>query len=133
MKKILITLLVALMLIVVVCSFLGCSNGDRYELTYIYGLGISTEVYEYNYIDFNFDNNTYVLKNKVKANGIVSHQTGKFYEDQFGGVTITNNEVPSQNYVLYYRETLLFSDDYNKFYASATIDGTEVVMIFTKK
>lgn len=62
-----------------------------------------------------------------------SNLSGTFEEDKFGGVTITNNEIPSQDYILYYREILLFSDDYEKFYASATINGTEVIMIYTKK
>ena len=87
----------------------------------------------YNYIDFNFDDNTYTLKNKVKANGIVTKQTGAFIKDQFGGVTITNDATPSQNYFLYYNEDLLFSNDYTNFYVSATISGTEIVMIYTKK
>ena len=132
MKKLLVFLL-SIMLILPTFSLAACANGDRYELTLVSGLSISTEAYEYNYIDFNFDNNTYTLKNKAKANGIVTKQTGSFKEDKFGGVTITNNEIPSQDYILYYNETLLFSDDYSKFYASATISGREVVLIYTKK
>ena len=132
MKKLLI-LLLTILLIFPVFSLTACANGDRYKLTYVSGLGLSTEVYEYNYIDFNFDNNTYTIENKTKVNGIVTKQTGTFKENEFGGVTITNKEIPSQDYILYYNETLLFSDDHSKFYASATIGGTEVIMIFTKK
>ena len=132
MKKFL-TFLLTILLTLSTFSLAGCANGDRYELTYFYGLGVSIDAYEYNYIDFNFDNNTYTLENKVKANGVVTKQTGSFTEDLFGGVTLTNNEVPSQDYILYFNELLLFSDDYEKFYASATISGVEVVMIFTKK
>ena len=133
MKKIIITFFTVIMLITTTFSLSACANGDRYELTLISGLGISTDAYDYNYIDFNFDNHTYTLKNKSKANGIVTKQTGTFKEDLFGGVTITNDNIPTQDYILYYNETLLFSDDYNKFYASAKINGIEVVMIFTKK
>lgn len=121
------------MLVIMAFSFTACANGDRYELTYMSGLGVSAKAYEYNYIDFNFKNNTYTLENKVKANGIVTKQTGTFKEDRFGGVTVSNNEVPSQDYFLYYNEILLFSDDYSRFYASATINGSEVVFIYTKK
>ena len=133
MKKIIVFFLSAILLITTMSSLTACANGDRYKLTSISGLGISTDVYEYNYIDFNFNNNTYTLKNKVKTNGIVSKQTGKFIVDQFGDVTLTNNEIPSQDYILYYNETLLFSDDYNNFYASAKINGVDVIMVFTKK
>ena len=133
MKKIIVTFLTAIMLITTMLLVTACVNGDRYELTFISGLGISTDAYEYNYIDFNFDNNTYTLENKAKANGIVTKQTGTFKEDQFGGVTLTNDKIPSQDYILYYSETLLFSDDYNKFYASAKINGVEIIMIFTKR
>ena len=132
MKKIL-SLLLAILLTLPIFSLTACSKGDRYELTSVYGLTVSTDAWEYNYIDFNFNDNTYVLENKGKATGIVVKQTGTFEEDKFGGVTITNNEIPSQDYILYYREILLFSDDYEKFYASATINGTEVIMIYTKK
>lgn len=133
MKKITTTLLMLIMVITTMFSVAACSKGDRYELTLISGLGVSTDAFDYNYIDFNFDDNTYILKNKAKANGIVTKQTGSFNEDMFGGVTITNNEIPSQDYILYYNETLLFSDDYSKFYASAKINGVEVIMIFSKK
>ncbi|MBR1983728.1 MAG: hypothetical protein IKA12_03475 [Clostridia bacterium] len=136
MKKLIVNFLTVMMLITTMCSVTACTacaNGDRYELTLISGLGISTDAYDYNYIDFNFSNNTYTLKNKAKANGIVSKQTGTFIEDRFGGVTLTNDEIPSQDYILYYNETLLFSDDYSKFYASAKINGVEILMIFTKK
>ena len=133
MKKFSIFLLSLCMAIVSVFSLTACGTGDRYELTYISGLGLSTDAYDYNYIDFNFENNTYILKNKAKANGIVTQQTGSFIVDQFGGVTITNDAIPSQDYILYYNETLLFSNDNTKFYASATITGIEVVLIYTKK
>ena len=133
MKKLLKSFLMAIMVAVTMFSVTACANGDRYELTLVSGLGVSTDAYEYNYIDFNFDNNTYTLKNRVKANGIVTKQTGTFKVDAFGGVTMTNDNIPSQDYILYYNETLLFSDDYTKFYASAKINGVEVVMIFTRK
>ena len=133
MKKIIVTFLTAIMFIATMFSLTACANGDRYELTLISGLGISTDAYDYNYIDFNFDNHTYTLKNKAKANGIVTKQTGTFKEDQFGGVTLTNDNIPSQDYILYHNETLLFSDHYNKFYASAKINGVEVIMIYIKK
>lgn len=132
MKKFLMFLL-SILLVFSTVSFTACTNGDRYELTYISGLGISTDAYVYNYIDFNFNSNKYSLKNKAKANGIVTKQTGTFEEDRFGGVTITNDKIPSQDYLLYYNEILLFSDDYENFYISATINGTEVIMIYTKK
>jgi hypothetical protein len=113
--------------------FVSCTNGERYELSVIAGLGITTDMYEYNYIDFNFDNNTYILENKVRANGIISKQTGTFSEDSYGDVVISNEDIPSQDYILYYNEQLSFSNYHNKFYVSAMIDGIEVVMIYTKK
>lgn len=131
MKRFL-TFLLSILFIFGTSSLAACANGDRYKLTSVFGLGVTIDAYEYNYIDFNFDNNTYTLENKAKSNGIVTKQTGTFKEDQFGGVTITNDAIPSQDYLLYYRETLLFSDDYTKFYASATINGTEVILIYTK-
>ena len=133
MKKIMTNFLMTIMLFVTMFSLSACANVDRYELTQITGLGVSVKAYDYNYVEFNFDNKTYTLKNKVKANGIVTKQTGNFVEDGFGGVTISNNEIPSQDYILYNNETLLFSDDYSKFYAYANISGREVIMIFTKK
>ena len=133
MKKISAFFLSLFMLIASFCLFTGCANGDRYELTYISGLGISPEAYEYNYIDFDFEDNTYTLENKAKVNGIVCKQTGSFTEDEFGNVTITNNEISYMNYFLYYNETLSFSEDYTEFYVSANVEGVEVVMIYTKE
>ena len=131
MKKFL-AFLLSILLILSTTSLIACANGDRYELTSVFGLGVSTDAYEYNYIDFDFDDNTYVLKNKAKANGIVTTQTGTFIENQFGGVIITNEKIPSNDYLLYYNETLLFSDNHNIFYVSATINGKKVSMIYTK-
>ena len=132
MKKFLIFLLPLIMIFSTFCLS-ACSKSDRYELTSLHGLGVSADFYEYNYIEFNFDDNTYVLENKVKTNNIITKQTGSFIKDAFGGVTITNNDIPSQNYFLYSNETLYFSEDNSLFYASATISGTEIIMIFTKK
>lgn len=132
MKKLLL-LLLAFVMVVSTFSLVACKNGDRYELTNVYGLNISVEDFEYNYIDFNFNNNTYTLKNKAKATGIKCKQTGTFTEDMFGGITITNNEIASRDYFLYYNETLLFSADRETFYVYANIEGIEVIMIYSKK
>ena len=53
MKKIITTILTLIMCITTLFSVMACANGSRYELTYVSGLGVSTEFYEYNYIDFN--------------------------------------------------------------------------------
>ena len=128
MKKIF-SFILAILLFTSTSSLISCSKGDKYELFSISGLGISKSSYEYNYIIFDFDNNTYEMKNKAKANGIITQQTGSFsfVTDYF--ISITNKEIPLQNYFLYSNELLLFSDDYSTFYVSATISGTKVTMI----
>ena len=68
MKKITTTFLMLIMVITTMFSVVACSKGDRYELTLISGLGVSTEAYDYNYIDFNNDG-IYALANL----GINSH------------------------------------------------------------
>ncbi len=133
MKKITTTILTLIMCITTLFSVMACANGSRYELTYVSGLGVSTEFYEYNYIDFNFKNNTYSLKNKDKTYNITTTQTGTFMKDKFGVVKITNNEIPANNYFLYYNESIVFSDGDNTLSISAKIEGVNVLMVYTKK
>ncbi len=60
------------------------------------------------YIEFDFGNGTYKLKNKVKINEIVSIQKGDFWVDDDNHITITNDDIPSQNYLLCPGEEIYF-------------------------
>ena len=133
MKKI-ISMLLAVILafsVVLVLGSCGGSNGERYDLVDIDFSGITVEHYEYNYIEFDHDEGTYSLKNKTKLYDTVTRQTGRFIVDPDNKVTITNDLVPTQNYLLYSGEKAYFSG--NKFYVSASIPGYgNVSMTFEK-
>ena len=115
---------------ITIFSLTACSY-DKYEVHSVSGLaGLSVSSYEYKYIKFNFEDNTYKLKNKVKQNSIVSEQTGSFTFIDEDTITITNNENPAMDYFLYYNETLYFSEDRTMFYAKAYISGYSVSMVY---
>ena len=136
MKKTVFRIVTAALLLAVLLSvFCSCGSlggaKEKYNLVDIDFLNVTVSHYEYNYITFDFDNGTYVLKNKVKANGIVTEQTGKFTVDKDDNVTFTNDQVPTQDYVLYDGEDAYFDGD--KLYIEAYIDGYgEVSMVFEK-
>ena len=92
MKKI-----VSLLLILVIATLClaSCSNVTKYELIDIEFANISVSSYEYNYIEFNENNNTYKLENKAKQNGIVTKQTGTYSVDDKGNVSFTSDENPN--------------------------------------
>ena len=132
MKKLKGLIFSILFFLITTSCFTGCTSGDKYKLFSVSGLGLSASHYDYNYITFNFKKNTYILKNKAKANGIVSKQTGNFSFEDETTITITNNEIPLQNYFLYSTETLEFSEDFETFYVTAYISGTRVTMTYKK-
>lgn len=110
MKKFLSLMVVGVILLS--CMF-GCANSStRYSLYEIDLMGITTEHYEYNYIEFNNETNTYKLENKAKGNGIITKTTGDFFVDKDGVVRITCNEIPNQNYFLAEGESLYFEGNY---------------------
>ena len=116
-----------IILILLVCG----GNVDRYELVEINFSTLSVNHYEYNYIEFNHNKGTYKLENKTKSNGIICKQTGKFIIDNEGNVTFTNDDVPSQDYVLYPNESVYIKG--NKLYVEAYISGYgNVSMVFEK-
>lgn len=133
MKKSLSFVFALLFLVLTSFTFVACGNKEKYELHSISGLGISTSAYEYNYVAFNFKDGTYKLENKAKQNGIVTKQTGTFEFISDNAITITNEDIPSQNYFLYYNETLTFSEDRDMFYVRAKISGYSVEMIYKLK
>ena len=131
MKKVWKVLVGCLMFVLLLVGCAEERRGTRYNLTDIDFANITVEHYDYSYIEFNFENNTYYLENKAKANGIVSRQSGNFIVDANNYVTITNNDIPTQNYLLYPGETLRFDGD--NFYASAYISGYgNASLTFTK-
>ena len=87
------------------------SNVVRYDLVRFENFPISVDAYYYNYVEFDYSNNTYKLENKAKQNDIVTRQTGKFFIGTDGFVTITNDAIPSQNYMLYQGEKSYFEGD----------------------
>ena len=131
MKKFL-SVILSICLFALSVLLVGCGKGDKYELFSVSGLGVSTAHYEYNYIKFDFEDNTYELKNKAKMYNIEIEQTGSFTFVYDTEIVITNNEIPSQNYFLYGNEKLYFSNDYQYFYAEAYIYGEFVKMVYKK-
>ncbi|MBQ9118302.1 MAG: hypothetical protein IJY11_03770 [Clostridia bacterium] len=129
MKKLCKVLLSCLLFVLLL---VGCAdNGIRYDLTEVDFSSVTVDHYEYNYIEFDFESNTYELENKAKGNGIITRQKGSFFVDDEDYVTITNDDIPSQDYLLYEGETLYFKGD--NFHAEAYIPGYgNVYMIFSK-
>lgn len=112
MKRLTTAFCIALMAILALLSFIACnSNVVRYELVDLEFGSVTVSHYEYNYIEFNYDNGTYELENKVKANGIVSKQKGHFLIDVDNYVTLTNDDVPTQNYLLCPNEEICLEGD----------------------
>lgn len=132
MKRLATAFCIALMTILVLLSFTACnSNVVRYDLVDLEFGSVTVNHYEYNYIEFNRDNGTYKLENKMKANRIVTKQTGRFLVDAENYVTITNDDIPTQNYLLCPNEVIRLDDD------ELTIEGSvigigEVSMTFRK-
>lgn len=113
-------------------SFTACNrNVVRYNLVDIDFGNVTVSYYDYNYIEFDFKNSTYELKNKVKTNGIVSTQKGKFLVDAVNYITITNDDVPTLNYLLCPNEVIRFEDD--KLIIEGSLSGIgEISMTFKK-
>lgn len=110
MKKFLSLMVVGVILLS--CMF-GCANSStRYSLYEIDFLGATMEHYEYHYIEFNNETNTYKFEQKAKVNGIITKITGDFFVDKDGVVRITCNEIPSQNYIFVEGESLYFEGNY---------------------
>ena len=147
MKKYL-SLLLAILLLLSCVALTGCSkdndndndddrdqdhntNGVKYELIDMHFSNVTVDHYEYNYIEFDFDEGTYILKNKTKANGIVTKQTGEFTVDDDNYVTITNDDIPAQDFFLGDGEEVHFENDY--LYIEANIDGYGYVYMIFKK
>lgn len=132
MKKITTAFFVALMTFFLSLSFVACSgNVVRYDLVDVDFANVTVSHYDYNYIEFDFDSGTYELENKVKVNGIVSKQKGRFLVDADNYVTITNDDIPTQNYVLCPGEVIRFEDD--KLIIEGSLSGYgKVSMTFSK-
>lgn len=109
----------------------GSNTGTKYNLVSVNITGVTLDQFEYNYIRFDFTKGTYWLENKVKANGIVTKQTGTFTVDNDGRVTITNDQVPSVRYLLIDGETLYFDGD--KFIVTAYVQGYGTLSMTYKK
>ena len=107
------------------------SKKVKYKLSSVKFANLTVGHYDYNYIEFNFGNNTYYLENKSKQNGIVTKQKGSFSIDG-DSVTITNSDIPTQNYFLAPNETLSFSGDDFKAEAYIAEYGGVCYFIFTK-
>ena len=103
----------------------------RYDLSSIKCSNLTVAHYDYNYIKFNYGNNTYYLENKSKQNGIVTKQSGTFSVTG-DAVTITNSDIPSQNYFLYPNETLTFSGSKFKIEAYIAEYGGDCYFIYSK-
>ena len=67
-KKISILIILVLTLTMGLC-FCSCDKqtGERYDLVSIHFSNVTLEMYEYNYILFDFHKNTYIIENKTKA------------------------------------------------------------------
>lgn len=131
MKRLAIAFILVLMAIFVSVSMAACKkNTVRYNLVDMRLANITVSHYEYNYIEFNNDDSTYELKNKTKSNGIVTTQKGHFLVDVDNYVTITNDDIPSQNYLLCQNETIQFIND--TLTIEGRIAGSRVYMIFKK-
>ncbi len=134
MKKFTKSLLALLFVVVSLFAVCACDDeekGTKYSLSEVDFANITVEHYEYSYIRFDFESGKYILKNKVKQNGIVTKQTGTFTVDEDNYVTITNDAIPTIDYFLYEGETLYFEGD--SFYAEAYIPSYgNVSMVFTK-
>ena len=86
----------------------ACSIGKtRYNLSsgFLGDTNISN-AYEYNYIELNEKEGSYLLKNKSKTNGIVIKQTGSYAINENNIMTITNNEIPTNDFFLGEGETI---------------------------
>lgn len=127
MKKLLLCLMSVLFIFAAGCA----ENYERYNLSDINLGGVTVEHYEYSYIEFDFDKGIYRLENKTKSNGIVTKQSGSFTTGLNEHITVTNDDIPSQNYLLYIGEELYFKG--SNFYVEAYIDGIGYCsLIFTK-
>ena len=122
MRKIKSVLLVLLLLVSNFMIMSACnSNVVRYNLVTFENLPVSVDAFYYNYIEFDFTNNTYKLENKTKQNDIITRQTGKFFIGTDGYVIITNDMIPSQNYFLSQGEKSYFEGE--RFYTKAYVYG----------
>ena len=130
MKRIISLVAVAVVLCATLLTFVSCGGGDKYELVDIKFAGVTVDMYEYNYIKLN-SNGTYELENKVKANDIVTKQTGEYKLLSNGKVTFTNDDIPSMNYILYQNETATLDGDTLRVEASVPGYGN-VYMVFKK-
>ena len=91
MKK---TAIVLLAILTLICSisFVACDKGTKYNLIAVKGLtGVSVNTYEYNYIELKEDG-TYYLENKVKMNGIITKQSGKYLIQSDGKMIISDSD-----------------------------------------
>ena len=134
MKRIISLLISVLLLISFATLFTSCDSEETYDETYnlvaINFANITVDQYEYNYIKFNTEKGIYKVQNKV--NGIVTRQTGDYYVNDNNYVTFTNDNIPSQDYVLYDGESAYFRG--NRLYVTATIPGYgNVSMTFEKE
>lgn len=107
------------------------SKKVKYKLSSVKFSNLTVNHYDYNYIEFNFGKNTYYLENKSKQNGIVTKQKGSFSVNG-KNVTITNSDIPTQNYLLSPNETLSFSGDDFKVEAYVAEYGGVCYFIYTK-
>ena len=131
MNKIISLVAVAVVLAATLLSLASCfGGGDKYELVDIKFANVTTDMYEYNYIKLN-DDGTYELENEVKANGVVTKQTGEYTVLSNGKVTFTNDDIPSVNYILYQNETATLNGNTLRVEANIPGYGT-VYMVFEK-
>lgn len=103
-----IPLVLTLMIVLFSVFASACSlNKARYNLSsgHVGDTDISN-AFDYNYIELNEKEGTYRLENKATTNGIVIKQTGSYSVNNDNIMTITNNEIPSNNYFLGSGETI---------------------------
>lgn len=86
------TVLLAILTLICSISFVACNKGTKYNLISVTGLiGVSVNTYDYNYIELKEDG-TYYLENKVKMNGIITKQSGKYLIQSDGKMIISDSD-----------------------------------------
>lgn len=86
------TVLLAILTLICSISFVACNKGTKYNLISVTGLvGVSVNTYNYNYIELKEDG-TYYLENKVKMNGIITKQSGKYLIQSDGKMIISDSD-----------------------------------------
>ena len=133
-KKISILIILVLTLTIGLC-FCSCDKqtGERYDLVSIHFSNVTLEMYEYNYILFDFHKNTYFIEIKTKVLNLTASQKGTFSISN-QNVKFTNDDIPTKNFLTFKEENALFSQDKELFaiYGSNSTYG-EYRFVYQKK